>query len=164
MYYILSYWLIVYFPFFVEFKIYISLKHNKLQLLLLQVSQNSKFTYLSNITNFSCYFFKFRRIQNLHISQTTKEVLATELGFVEFKIYISLKLCCKFLLLLEVLQNSKFTYLSNIPKRLEKEAWFCRIQNLHISQTITFFLFVFQKFCRIQNLHISQTLHSMVRA
>ena len=34
---------------------------------------------------------------------------------------------------------------------------FCRIQNLHISQTPNHFIYVDFKFCRIQNLHISQT-------
>ena len=35
---------------------------------------------------------------------------------------------------------------------------FCRIQNLHISQTRTAFITSKDKFCRIQNLHISQTI------
>ena len=34
---------------------------------------------------------------------------------------------------------------------------FCRIQNLHISQTNTGATTVYHVFCRIQNLHISQT-------
>ena len=34
---------------------------------------------------------------------------------------------------------------------------FCRIQNLHISQTTSRVSIVSNAFCRIQNLHISQT-------
>ena len=34
---------------------------------------------------------------------------------------------------------------------------FCRIQNLHISQTEQLKQVLLYKFCRIQNLHISQT-------
>ena len=36
---------------------------------------------------------------------------------------------------------------------------FCRIQNLHISQTIFLLVISLTLFCRIQNLHISQTEH-----
>ena len=35
---------------------------------------------------------------------------------------------------------------------------FCRIQNLHISQTCVQIRINFTMFCRIQNLHISQTI------
>ena len=38
----------------------------------------------------------FCRIQNLHISQTNIELTGGGLGFVEFKIYISLKLKLRF--------------------------------------------------------------------
>ena len=34
---------------------------------------------------------------------------------------------------------------------------FCRIQNLHISQTLAGVIINLSVFCRIQNLHISQT-------
>ena len=34
---------------------------------------------------------------------------------------------------------------------------FCRIQNLHISQTLQMVRIAVGTFCRIQNLHISQT-------
>ena len=99
------------------------------------VQQNSKFTYLSNLTSVVYISIKFSRIQNLHISQTYIGGLAVTLGLVEFKIYISLKLLglqgipqgclVEFkiyislkqylvsLLTLYVQQNSKFTYLSN---------------------------------------------------
>ena len=40
---------------------------------------------------------------------------------------------------------------------------FCRIQNLHISQTIRQTCVTRQKFCRIQNLHISQTYEKTQR-
>ena len=35
---------------------------------------------------------------------------------------------------------------------------FCRIQNLHISQTRNVNIINVERFCRIQNLHISQTV------
>ena len=35
---------------------------------------------------------------------------------------------------------------------------FCRIQNLHISQTSKLDSKEYRSFCRIQNLHISQTV------
>ena len=40
---------------------------------------------------------------------------------------------------------------------LTDEGEFCRIQNLHISQTETVEEILAKMFCRIQNLHISQT-------
>ena len=98
---------------FVEFKIYISLKHNcflvifknvlqnskftylsngwSVKLIKLPVLQNSKFTYLSNINPLQMSQLQFCRIQNLHISQTNTKKLCTGISFVEFKIYISLK-------------------------------------------------------------------------
>ena len=39
---------------------------------------------------------------------------------------------------------------------------FCRIQNLHISQTRTLGYIRLLWFCRIQNLHISQTNYSNI--
>ena len=39
----------------------------------------------------------------------------------------------------------------------QKILMFCRIQNLHISQTSLVTNFNSNSFCRIQNLHISQT-------
>ena len=57
----------------------------------------------------------------------------------------------------EVLQNSKFTYLSNRQSVHFLFITFCRIQNLHISQTKNRAIFSAVLFCRIQNLHISQT-------
>ena len=53
------------------------------------------------------------RIQNLHISQTDISYGSTPFEFVEFKIYISLKLMTE----------------------LRRTVTVCRIQNLHISQT-----------------------------
>ena len=142
---------------FVEFKIYISLKQMSSKRSSSNVLQNSKFTYLSNVFCCFIFFFKFCRIQNLHISQTysfvylknlvfcriqnlhisqttptvytrtvgfcriqnlhisqtVAELGKLEEGFVEFKIYISLKHNFSFLVPPYVLQNSKFTYLSN---------------------------------------------------
>ena len=121
----------------------------------------------------------FCRIQNLYISQTVTTCFFMNHCFVEFKIYISLKhmnrsnnlqfvlqnskftylsniiRCC--LMKRQVLQNSKFTYLSNIGMVKIVERQFCRIQNLHISQTCLLFSVRVDMFCRIQNLHISQT-------
>ena len=79
----------------------------------------------------------FCRIQNLHISQTAVEADIARLSFVEFKIYISLKLK---------------------QQTLNQKQMFCRIQNLHISQTQVKYLRGLIEFCRIQNLHISQTV------
>ena len=58
------------------------------------------------------------------------------MGFVEFKIYISLK---------------------QMPRPKFRGYKFCRIQNLHISQTFPIPDKRCDMFCRIQNLHISQT-------
>ena len=104
-----------------------------------QVLQNSKFTYLSNHSLRNLPNRLFCRIQNLHISQTMVGVVVRLVGFVEFKIYISLKLLVymrggfvsfvefkiyislKLIvlnrILFAVLQNSKFTYLSNLRRR-----------------------------------------------
>ena len=52
-------------------------------------------------------------------------------------------------------------HISQTSKSLYSDSrWFCRIQNLHISQTQINNLLNTKKFCRIQNLHISQTLES----
>ena len=101
---------------------------------------------------------QFCRIQNLHISQTRLSQLILYCCFVEFKIYISLKpaICC--VVYFKVLQNSKFTYLSNKEYTQVYLNLFCRIQNLHISQTRRYWRLQPLKFCRIQNLHISQTV------
>ena len=128
---------------FVEFKIYISLK-----LLLCFLSsysrlQNSKFTYLSNKEKLKSstrhQFVEFKiyislkhsigsfillsvcRIQNLHISQTGKYLLKVICLFVEFKIYISLKRYVRVSHHDKCLQNSKFTYLSNLKLRFRVE-------------------------------------------
>ena len=164
---------------FVEFKIYISLKPAICCVVYFKVLQNSKFTYLSNkeytqvYLNLFCRIqnlhisqtrrywrlqpLKFCRIQNLHISQTVEHWQNTELSFVEFKIYISLKQIFKDFHLERVLQNSKFTYLSN--KRQNKGAVSLVLQNskfTYLSNKSIDILNFFQ-FCRIQNLHISQT-------
>ena len=142
---------------FVEFKIYISLKHHLISPISQVVLQNSKFTYLSNVMLSNSYFtyvlqnskftylsnqqnaiireLEFCRIQNLHISQTVALICDCGVCFVEFKIYISLKLDCKNIIIPLVLQNSKFTYLSNPLEQCFQLLGFCRIQNLHISQT-----------------------------
>ena len=52
----------------------------------------------------------------MHISQTDKNKLIIYISFVEFKVYISLKLR---------------------GLEIQREWEFCRIQNLHISQTTT---------------------------
>ena len=101
-----------------------------------KVLQNSKFTYLSNNVILRTNFCMFCRIQNLHISQTIPIKSLLSFSFVEFKIYISLKL---------------------IKQVIELFCKFCRIQNLHISQTLIYLFNVTTMFCRIQNLHISQT-------
>ena len=62
---------------------------------------------------------KFCRIQNLHISQTIHFYFHHIVSFVEFKIYISLKQAICSLDPIIVLQNSKFTYLSNRVKQLK---------------------------------------------
>ena len=67
-------------------------------------------------------------------------------------------LFCQFYLEQNIFLDSKFTYLSNIPTELIAAAKFCRIQNLHISQTLIFPASLLSAFCRIQNLHISQTI------
>ena len=106
---------------FVEFKIYISLK---LLFVLFRVQirlQNSKFTYLSNSEYVSKLNWFVCRIQNLHISQTGHESSQLCLRFVEFKIYISLKLIVQCNFLQFRLQNSKFTYLSNLKLRFGEE-------------------------------------------
>ena len=145
---------------FVEFKIYISLKRAVVISIYSEVLQNSKFTYLSNnkvvdnattkvlqnskFTYLSNHLdglylaIKFCRIQNLHISQTCILILNLLLGFVEFKIYISLKHAFNPRSFALVLQNSKFTYLSNSHQPFFLSRLFCRIQNLHISQTNTY--------------------------
>ena len=145
-----------------------------------RVLQNSKFTYLSNVT--PCFFVKktfcriqnlhisqtsdgktaweavFCRIQNLHISQTLRLFIKSSTSFVEFKIHISLKRINIQELLRRFLQNSKFTYLSNSAPSRTIHFIFCRIQNSHISQT-DFPTCIFTRvFCRIQNSHISQTV------
>ena len=79
---------------FVEFKIYISLKQRL-----------KKSVRLVCFVEFKIYI-SLKRVfvfQNQHIR------------FVEFKIYISLKLVYYRAFCISVLQNSKFTYLSNIP-------------------------------------------------
>ena len=50
---------------------------------------------------------------------------------------------------LHISQTVDLSIASGIP--------FCRIQNLHISQTMQLEEVERKKFCRIQNLHISQT-------
>ena len=142
---------------FVEFKIYISLKRLLQQINQVQRLQNSKFTYLSNV----CFSLRKRkyclqnskftylsnsflnssisravcRIQNLHISQTLLFLPILFILFVEFKIYISLKRKLLINFVKSCLQNSKFTYLSNINISFTSYLTVCRIQNLHISQT-----------------------------
>ena len=64
-------------------------------------------------------------------------------SFVEFKIYISLK------------RRTKINW---------KKNKFCRIQNLHISQTVEVVGFIHLVFCRIQNLHISQTIKAIIKS
>ena len=99
---------------FVEFKIYISLKHIQKHL-----------SYLLSFVEFKIYI-SLKPSQSIGFKTN---------GFVEFKIYISLKQQAWLNRVVKVLQNSKFTYLSNelTPKFIFEK--FCRIQNLHISQT-----------------------------
>ena len=100
----------------------------------------------------------FCRIQNLHISQTRSLLFLTFLSFVEFKIYISLKLRVtsklteKGFVEFKIYISLKLKGIGNSIKSV-----FCRIQNLHISQTNLDVLEGSPPFCRIQNLHISQT-------
>ena len=77
---------------FVEFKIYISLKQIHCQKMPVISLQNSKFTYLSNHLLLLKHHNHVCRIQNLHISQTKNFFAFLLCRFVEFKIYISLKL------------------------------------------------------------------------
>ena len=121
---------------FVEFKIYISLK----QLVRLngyQVSFVEFKIYISLKPNFppsfldKC-FVEFKIYISLKQSSHYKH---TRYSFVEFKIYISLKHYCLPFFKPFVLQNSKFTYLSNLTFTHQFFKLFCRIQNLHISQT-----------------------------
>ena len=78
--------------------------------------------------------------------------------FVEFKIYISLKLKNSQVSKLEFcrIQNLHISQTKHIIEWLL--TMFCRIQNLHISQTYSWLLWFWIWFCRIQNLHISQTI------
>ena len=98
----------------VEFKIYISLKQLNKALIINFVQQNSKFTYLSNKREDIKPVRKFSRIQNLHISQTAKEV---DLKFDEFSRIQNLHISQTFG------RHNNFRMV------------FSRIQNLHISQT-----------------------------
>ena len=122
--------------------------------------QNSKFTYLSNSSVSLRFTSVVCRIQNLHISQTCNSCIKALYVFVEFKIYISLKqylknvsyhsLFVEFKIYISLkldtntstsrycLQNSKFTYLSNLHAPFQRLILVCRIQNLHISQTSVF--------------------------
>ena len=153
---------------FVEFKIYISLKLDYLgdesilglqnskftylsNMMIMYIStvtglQNSKFTYLSNIGRLVRDVDLVCRIQNLHISQTqvTNKTLLNV--FVEFKIYISLKHSALITEFSKSLQNSKFTYLSNRDVIANEGYKVCRIQNLHISQTVFYVLFQYFQF------------------
>ena len=95
--------------------------------------QNLHISQTKQVINFIISLFC--RIQNLHISQTSVGQCRTKTCFVEFKIYISLKRNVEFDIDKRVLQNSKFTYLSNYDAATLKACMFCRIQNLHISQT-----------------------------
>ena len=99
---------------FVEFKIYISLKQLPINDQFKRVLQNSKFTYLSNKITIT-----YHTISVLQNSKFT---------------YLSNRNCGRNSTC-QVLQNSKFTYLSNKKQKIILEQKFCRIQNLHISQT-----------------------------
>ena len=44
-----------------------------------------------------------------------------------------------------------------VAETIKNPCQFCRIQNLHISQTDRLKVYYDELFCRIQNLHISQT-------
>ena len=99
---------------FVEIKIYISLKHYKMNL-----------PPMSSFVEIKIYI-------SLKLALS---VTASLLCFVEIKIYISLKPKTASSIRTIVLQKSKFTYLSNISYMLNFIHMFCRNQNLHISQT-----------------------------
>ena len=119
---------------FVEFKIYISLKLSPKRFNSLSSLQNSKFTYLSN-ENYGYDFFEMFVEFKIYISLKQVSYSTNTARFVEFKIYISLKQRVMFVPIIFSLQNSKFTYLSNRKRIKELNLKVCRIQNLHISQT-----------------------------
>ena len=85
---------------FVEFKIYISLKQTK-----------TKIIHTSSFVEFKIY---------ISLKQTLS-FQSTNESFVEFKIYISLKLSSGLTCFHFCLQNSKFTYLSNLKLRFRVE-------------------------------------------
>ena len=103
---------------------------------------------------------KFSRIQNLHISQTHSNKIASAVGLVEFKIYISLKQQDDYLVQTHSLVEFKI-YIS-----LKHNVYgFYAVKGLvefkiYISlKQVDENVYLLLRFSRIQNLHISQTTH-----
>ena len=122
---------------FVEFKIYISLKHRLC------------------VISFLLCFVEFK----IYISLKRNRLGVTHLfSFVEFKIYISLKRIILLFGFIMVLQNSKFTYLSNIEGRQIKTNTVLQNSKFTYLSNQGMGAVILHQFCRIQNLHISQTV------
>ena len=105
----------------------------------------------------------FCRIQNLHISQTWKLELIINNGFVEFKIYISLKQAplvnCG---MVRFVEFKIYISLKRVAYEYVYAREFCRIQNLHISQTLYSYLALSNSFVEFK-IYISLKLIKFIK-
>ena len=108
--------------------------------------EESKFTYLSNQASVPAPLYAVLKNQNLHISQTWTLFSTTEVVFWRIKIYISLKHKSLPSASNKCFEESKFTYLSNIVLIVYPSLSVLKNQNLHISQTFSYFFSLFSCF------------------